>query len=860
MNQESPQKYWRKDYAPCDYVIRKAEFFFDLGFEKTVVRSRLHIHKNHQGEHRPLQLDGEYLELLHVWMDEVSLDASNYNLTSNGLTLYPKRDHFLIEIENALSPEKNLALEGLYKASNVLLTQCEPHGFRRITYFIDRPDNMSAFSARLEADKDRFPYLLCNGNFVARGDLPDNRHFVQWEDPHPKPSYLFALVAGDFHLAVDQFTTRSGRRVELELYVDKGEEDKCQHAIDSLKRAMKWDEDTYGLEYDLDLYMIVATNHFNMGAMENKGLNIFSSVYVLAHPETATDSDYQSIESVIGHEYFHNWSGNRVTCRDWFQLTLKEGLTVYRDQEFSADLHDATVKRIEDVQRLREVQFLEDAGPNRHPIRPDHYIEINNFYTPTVYEKGAEVIRMIEKLVGKENFKKGLRLYFERHDGEAATCEDFLQSITDATGFDLSLFINWYQQPGTPKIEVRGEKLPGYYEWHFHSPTLEYGPKLPLHIPLDVAWFNYQGHMLGQQTAQLKGQSQSIRIPWVEERPPVLSVNRGFSVPAQICFKQDAQAKKVLALHERDGLSRYEAIYELFSEELNCRINGDKCGPNYQLLVEIITHLVEDQKSSPAELAAMTSLPTSNVLMQSQSILRPGPTLLARKTLSQDLSQSLLGRWEELYLRLHRLEKGELTPHARNQRAWKNRALQFLVASGKETYQEMAHHQLIHSKTMTDGESALRALCGEASEWRTRGLSWWEEKWYFNDLVMNKWLSLQATSEASDTLAQVNQLRTTKYYKRTVPHSVYALFRGLLINPAIFHSEAGVAHATLQEEILALDSINPQVAARLVSGFNHYRCLPEELKKSAKTVLENVLAHEGISANVYERASNILKG
>ena len=674
MSDVNPQTIYLKDYTVPDFLIRCVDLSFSLAEENTRVISRLTLKRNPDSQtgDAPLILAGENLTLISVILnDDNELTEKNYQQTPDSLIIkdVPQHREFVLTIENIINPKANTALEGLYLSNGMLCTQCEAEGFRTITYFLDRPDVMSKFTTTLVADKDRYPILLSNGNKVAQGELADNRHWVTWEDPFNKPCYLFALVAGQLECIEDSFTTQSGRNISLQIFVEKHDLDKCAHAMQSLKNAMHWDEQVYGLEYDLDLYMIVAVGHFNMGAMENKGLNVFNTKFVLARPDTATDFDYEHIEGVIGHEYFHNWTGNRITCRDWFQLSLKEGFTVFRDQEFTGDRTSKAVKRIEDVINLRTRQFAEDAGPMAHPIRPDAYIEINNFYTLTVYEKGAEVVRMIHTLVGAEGFRKGSDLYFERHDGQAVTCDDFIKAMEAANAVDLSQFRRWYEQAGTPVLSVKQ-----YYDTAANTLTLtinQHCPetpgqtvKEPLHIPVTVGLINKDGSIApcklksnvvdrtDHAILQLTQAEQSFVFEDLKEKP-VVSILRGFSAPVKLMMERNLEELAFLLSHDCDTFNRWEAGQQLAGQIIADLIVDIQNGRDLQLnpiIINAVKQVMEQSWDDLSYFSLLLSLPSETYLAEQMEVVDVEAIHAAREFVLLTLAEQLQVQFKKLYL------------------------------------------------------------------------------------------------------------------------------------------------------------------------------------------------------------------
>ncbi|MDO9160983.1 MAG: aminopeptidase N, partial [Methylococcaceae bacterium] len=774
MRDANPQTIYLKDYTVPEYLIHNVELNFHLDEENTLVTSILTLSRNpaSRSANTTLTLAGENLQLLSIVLnDDTPLSEAQYLQTPESLIIHdvPQQRPFILTIENRINPKANTALEGLYLSNGMLCTQCEAEGFRKITYFLDRPDVMTRFTTTLTGDKDRYPVLLSNGNKIAHGDLPDNRHWVTWEDPFNKPCYLFALVAGQLESIEDHFTTQSGRDITLQIFVEKHDIDKCSHAMQSLKNAMRWDEEVYGREYDLDLYMIVAVSHFNMGAMENKGLNVFNTKFVLARPDTATDFDYEHIEGVIAHEYFHNWTGNRITCRDWFQLSLKEGFTVFRDQEFTGDRTSKAVKRIEDVNMLRTRQFAEDAGPLAHPIRPDSYIEINNFYTLTVYEKGAEVVRMIRTLLGEENFRKGSDLYFDRHDGQAVTCDDFVQAMTDASGIDLTQFKHWYTQAGTPMLAVEQT-----YDKDKQTLTLTFKQscpatpgqtiKKPLHIPvttglLDASGkaqtFKLQGNdQLSQEVVlQITEAEQSFTFEQLAEQP-VVSVLRGFSAPVKLEFHRSLDELAFLLSHDSDTFNRWEAGQQLAGQIIAGLISDVQQQRPLQLnpcLIQAFKKLLEQSWEDLSYFSLLLNLPSETYLAEQMSVVDVDAIHQAREFVSKTLATELQAQFQALYNQNHKDESGHFDAGAIGRRRIKNTCLNYLSTLQQPDIQDLAEQQFASAKNMTDQIAALSVAVNYPHPAKQRLLTQFYQQWQNEALVIDKWFTLQAASPEPDT-------------------------------------------------------------------------------------------------------------
>jgi aminopeptidase N len=878
-----PKRVYRTDYRPPSWWIDRVDLDFALDASATRVRARLEVRCNSEAaEDSPLVLDGEDLELLRVAVDGRVLAPGEYQLGPEALTLSRLPERCVVETEVAIHPELNTRLSGLYASSSMLCTQCEAHGFRRITYFLDRPDVMARFSARLEGDRARFPVLLSNGNRVESGELPNGRHFVRWEDPHRKPCYLFALVAGDLRCHSGSFRTRSGRDVRLEIWVEEPNLPKCAHALRSLEKAMDWDERAFGREYDLDIYMIVAVDHFNMGAMENKGLNVFNSKFVLALPETATDDDYDAIEGVIAHEYFHNWTGNRVTCRDWFQLTLKEGLTVYRDQEFSADMSSRAVKRIDDVRQLRIAQFPEDAGPMAHPIRPESYLSMDNFYTPTVYEKGSEVVRLYETLLGVDGFRRGMDLYFERHDGQAVTCDDFRHAMADANGADLAQFERWYETPGTPIVEASGtyraqdrsfdlvlrQKAPETRAEHAYQ---------PLQIPVRMGLLGRDGRDLPLRLAgepagaaapttrvlELRGVEQRFRFTGIDAAP-VPSLLRGYSAPVLLRAERAPAEFAFLMAHDSDAFNRWEAGQTLAQDLILAMARAHAEGRPVELarsFVDAFGAVLGDAQLDPSLKALTMSLPAERVLAQAMSEVDVDALHAARETAIRTLARQLRGELERLYR--ENLERGayQVTQDAIAKRRLKNAALRYLSCEGQPAELERLREQFESANNMTDAQAALVLLADHPGAIRERALAAFYERWRGDTLVLDKWFSVQALSQAPDTLARVQALAAHADFTLRNPNRVRALVTTFATgNPWHFHAQSGAGYAFAADHAIALDALNPQLAARLAGCFNTWRRYDRARQALIKAQLERIAGREGLSKDVFEIVERALQG
>ncbi len=879
--ESTPPTIYMKDYTPPSYRVDSVELDFDLDQKDTVVGARLVMRRNLEHPHPrpPLVLDGQQLELLELRLDGRMLAAEEYRLDAEHLTIESVPDAFVLETRVRIHPDANTALEGLYHSGAMLCTQCEAEGLRRITFYPDRPDVMARFSVTLRGDQARYPVLLSNGNPVARGE-EDGRHWVRWEDPFPKPSYLFAVVAGQLECVENRFTTMSGREVTLRLYVEKANLGKTDHAMASLKQAMRWDEQTYAREYDLDIYMIVAVNDFNMGAMENKGLNIFNASCVLASSETATDDDYYSIQRIIGHEYFHNWSGNRVTCRDWFQLSLKEGFTVFRDQEFSADLNSRAVKRIDDTNVLRTHQFAEDASPMAHPVRPNHYIEINNFYTATIYNKGAEVVRMIRNLIGPDGFRKGTDLYFERHDGQAVTTEEFVRAMEDANDIDLSQFRCWYDQAGTPEITVHEAWDP---EQSIYSLTLEQScpptpgqtEKKPFHIPVAVGLMDGQGQDLPLQlegepapgeitrVLSLTKPRQTFRFTGLSERPRP-SLLRDFSAPVKLHTGYDNTQLRFRLAHDSDAFNRWEASQELALGAL-LRLIGDwqqerDLTVDTELLDAFgqVLNVVDVDK---ALIARILTLPSESYIADQMDVVDVEAIHAARQFLRRRLSEHL---WDDfLHVYEDNTEPGPYRFSAEDmaRRSLKNMALGYLIALDEPAFYELCVDQYEARHNMTDEMAALSLLADLDIPARQAALDDFYRRWRHDPKVVEKWLSLQAGSSLPDTLQRVKALLEHPAFDLHNPNKVRALIDHFCAsNPLRFHVADGIGYRFLADCVLELDPLNPSITARLVKNLSRWRRYDPARQALMKAQLERILAQEVLSKDVYEVASRSLEG
>ena len=827
MRDATPSAIYLKDYRQPDYLIDTVDLEFDLQEGQTKVLSRLQVRRRAGvSESAALVLDGQELELISVRVNGIPWEISTLLITDDDLTLTSLPRQFSLEIICIIKPELNTKLEGLYKSGSMYCTQCEAEGFRRITYFPDRPDIMARFSTRISADKTEFPVLLSNGNLVDSGDEENNRHWAYWEDPFPKPSYLFALVAGPLSVLQDSYRTASGREVVLKLYTEPHNSSKTDHAMRALKQAMQWDEEVFGLEYDLDCFMIVAVDDFNMGAMENKGLNIFNTACVLARPDTATDADYDRIQSIVGHEYFHNWTGNRVTCRDWFQLSLKEGLTVFRDQEFSADLNSRAVKRIEEVRILRGHQFPEDDGPTAHPVRPDNYIEISNFYTSTIYRKGAEIIRMLHTLIGVDAFRRGMDLYFQRHDGNAVTTDDFVQAMEDASKKDLGQFRLWYSQAGTPELAISTQydesKKELLLEVKQHTPdTPGQNNKQALHMPFSIACLDEHGNDLaiqlvhedtvtepGTRTLELRKAEESFRIKTPGGKP-VLSLLRNFSAPVRIKHSCSVEELCFLLKHDNDPFNRWEAGQQLAMGQMQALIDD----PSHQIPQQIFTAfagVLRKTELDPALIAEIFTLPGESYLADNMEIVDVDGIHQARRQFIQTLAINLEPQFKQAFDSIKPSATYDFNAVDVAQRRLQNLSLSYLMELPDSKYIDLGLERLQRANNMTDSLSTLISLSNHDCDQCKQALADFYDKWSNDVLVVNKWLTVQAMSHLPGTLDRVRALSRHDAFDIKNPNNVYSLIAAFAMNnPVRFHDEAGKGYTFLREIVLELNGINP---------------------------------------------------
>lgn len=868
-----PHEIYLKDYAPSNYLIDDTYLHFDLQKEYTIVKSIINFSQNPKGnKDNTLVLDGEELQLRTILLNGQILSKNQFEVTPTQLIIPNLPNRFTLETEVLIKPAENKTLSGLYQSKENYCTQCEAQGFRRITYFLDRPDILTRFTTTISADKHRYPVLLSNGNLVDSKDLDGNRHWVMWEDPSLKPSYLFALIAGDYEWLEDTFITMTGRNIILRLYVEKGNLGQASYALESLKKAMRWDEKTYGREYDLDMYMIVAVSDFNMGAMENKGLNIFNDRYILAQPQTATDDDYINIESVIGHEYFHNWSGNRVTVQNWFQITLKEGLTIFRDQNFTADMTSQAVKRIKDVNVIRNFQFPQDAGPMAHPIRPDAYIEINNFYTVTVYNKGAEVIRMIETLLGKDKFRKGMDHYFNHNDGKAVTTEDFVKSMEEAAHIDLTQFRRWYSQAGTPIVHAQSEydekaKTFTLTLRQTCQPTPSQPHKDDFYIPIRMALLNSKGE---EMSLQLKGETDEfhhkvkvLTLKNAEEvfefvdvnEKPLPSLLRNFSAPVKLHYPYTDDELIFLMSHDTDGFNAWDAGQQL-SAQLIIKLLADyqpkkaiTLPSNY---VEAFRTILNNSKLDKLFIGEMFNLPAESYLLE----LQPGSDITAiylvrnelKKTLARELKQDLLKHYHE-----NNVKEFSLSKEAMGQRKLKNMCLSYLMLLKEKDIIAMAMQQFNEANNLTDVMAVLSALVNIDCKEREQALSAFYDRWQKEPLVVDKWLSLQAISALPNTLEQVKSLMSHPTFDLQNPNkarSLIGIFAGY--NYLNFHNISGEGYAFLADLVLTTDAFNPQLAARLIEPLIRWRKYDKDRQALMKEQLQRIANVPKLSNDVYE--------
>ena len=871
-----------EDYRPTDFVLERVDLTFELDPTETKVEARLIFHRREGADaNAPLVLDGDELSLSGLLIDQNEMAAERYTATPDLLTIrdLPESAPFEITITTVINPEANTQLMGLYRSNGIYCTQCEAEGFRRITYFPDRPDVLAPYTVNIIADKDANPLLLSNGNFLGGAGYGPGKHFAAWFDPHPKPSYLFALVAGDLGVVEDSFVTTSGREVALKIYVEHGKEPRAAYAMDALKRSMKWDEEVFGREYDLDIFMVVAVSDFNMGAMENKGLNVFNDKYVLADPDTATDQDYANIEAIIAHEYFHNWTGNRITCRDWFQLCLKEGLTVYRDHEFSADQRSRAVKRIAEVRHLKAEQFTEDAGPLAHPVRPVNYREINNFYTTTVYEKGSEVTRMIATLLGRDGFKAGMDLYFERHDGQAATVEDFVKCFEDATGRDLSQFSLWYHQAGTPVVTASGayDAANGTFSLSLEQmvpPTPGQSAKEPMHIPLRIGLLledgseaipsSVNGIEMTGDVLHLTERAQTAVFSGIASRP-VVSLNRGFSAPINLHFEQSAADLAHIARHESDEFARWQALVDIALPNLTRAARSVRAGEPVTCdpaLIDALLTAAGDEALEPAFRAQALTLPSeSEIARELGSDNDPDAIHAGRTAILTAVATAGADLFARLYDTMANSDAFSPDAASAGKRALRNAALSYLSYAEEDPARAAAAFKA--ADNMTDLSQALTILAHrfpDAAETQA-ALAAFEERYRGNALVIDKWFTIQATIPGEGALARVKALQQNPLYNAKNPNRVRALVGTFAFSNATgFNRADGAGYHFLAEEILAIDPRNPQLAARLLTALRSWRLLEPVRADHARDALMTIERSAELSADVRDIVERILKG
>ncbi|MDF9400867.1 aminopeptidase N [Vibrio sp. 1180_3] len=864
----TPQAKYRKDYQALSHSITELELTFDLFDSSTLVTAVSQVQQ--KNESNQLLLDGEGLELKSLKVNGV--EWHDFQLLETGLSISSLPQQFELEIITQINPEANTALEGLYKSGGAFCTQCEAEGFRRITYYLDRPDVLAKYTTTVIADKLQYPYLLSNGNRIDQGDLSEGRHWVKWQDPHPKPAYLFALVAGDFDVLRDQYKTKSGRDVALEIFVDKGNLDRAGHAMTSLINSMKWDEERFDLEYDLDIYMIVAVDFFNMGAMENKGLNVFNSKFVLANEKTATDTDYLGIEAVIGHEYFHNWTGNRVTCRDWFQLSLKEGLTVFRDQEFSSDLGSRAVNRISNVRTIRGPQFAEDASPMSHPIRPDKVIEMNNFYTLTVYEKGSEVIRMMHTLLGEAAFQKGMKLYFKRHDGTAATCEDFVSAMEDASGVDLAQFRLWYSQSGTPTVSVNSEYNAQQQTYSLTieqvtEETHEQKEKAPLHIPFDIELYAKNGDVIPLQcngkpianVLNVKDAKQTFVFENVTEKP-VPSLLREFSAPVKLEYEYSDDELTFLMVNARNEFARWDAGQMLLAKYIRSNVLGVQAGKDVDLaesVIDAFRGVLLSDSLEPAFIAEMLSLPSHNEVSGWYKRVDVDAIAMVLKAIKVQLSNALEDELTAVYNSLKQAHYS-IDHQSIGKRALRNTCLAYLAYTTKGN--DLVVTQYNTANNMTDTMAAMSVANSAQLACRESLMADYSDKWKHDGLVMDKWFILQGTNPAQNVLDVIKQTMNHEAFSLKNPNRIRSLVGSFLnANPVNFHAKSGEGYRFAGEILRELNNSNPQVASRLIDPLLKFRLYDEERQALIKAELEMLKSMDDLARDLFEKVTKALE-
>ena len=886
MTNNTPATIHRKDYTAPAYWVNTVEMSFDLDPAATHVATRITMQRNAASANKDVELLGDGIKLVALRMNGKSLSKraqGGYTIEEGKLRIANAPDEITLEIETVIQPEKNTTMMGLYVSNGNFFTQCEAEGFRKITYFPDRPDVMAKYTVMLRGDKKKYPVLLSNGNLIEQGDLPKGRHYAKWEDPFKKPSYLFALVAGKLVCQEEKFKLNSGRKVLLQVWVEPGNLDKTQHAMESLKNSIRWDQERFGLELDLDRFMIVAVSDFNMGAMENKGLNIFNTKYVLANPSIATDTDYANIEAVVGHEYFHNWTGNRVTCRDWFQLSLKEGLTVFRDQEFSADMvgtaSGRAVKRIDDVRVLRQVQFSEDAGPMAHPVRPDSYVEINNFYTVTIYEKGAEVVRMYQTLLGRDVFRKGMDLYFERHDGQAVSCDDFRAAMADSSGRNLTQFERWYSQSGTPHVQVTSEYDANKKTYELTlsqscKPSAGQKNKLPFHIPVAVGLLDARGqdmllHLEGAADSstvpttcvlELTKEKQTFTFNNVSSKPTP-SLLRNFSAPVVLEYNYTDSELAHLMAHDSDAFNRWEAGQRLAMQRLLKLIKQVQDGEELtldELFINTLRTTLNDQTLDPSFREVVLTLPSELMLAEQCDVIDPQAIHTARQFMRNTLSDTLKADFIAAYEANQTPGKYSADAKSASKRGLKNVCLSYLLGWADASTLQLAHAQIDAADNMTDRVAALFALINTGSNLAAQPLNRFYQDFKNEALVVDKWFSLQAVATRTDVQA-VRKLMTHPAFTLKNPNRARSLISSFCNgNPSQFHAVDGSGYAYWAEQVIALNKLNPQVAARLVRTLDHWQKYTPALKKQMKLALQKVESSKGLSKDVQELIAKAL--
>lgn len=862
---EHPKTHYLKDYQPTPYQIGSIHLHIDLHEEKTQVNTVLKIQRRAGApEQTPLVLDGEDLVLKTIAIDGHPLTQEQYEVTNEHLTIFNVPERFYLETQVEIKPQENTKLMGIYKSGGNYTSQCESHGFRHITYFLDRPDVLTHFTTTMTADKERYPLLLSNGNRVDYKILGNGRHWAQWEDPSLKPCYLFALVAGDFDVVEDTFTTQSQRKIQLQVFVEKGKKDQAYHAMECLKHAMRWDEKAFGREYDLDQYMVVAVNDFNFGAMENKGLNIFNDAYILAKPETATDDDYLNIESVIGHEYFHNWSGNRVTVRDWFQITLKEGLTVFREQSFMEEAVSGVAHRISEANIIRNRQFPQDDGPMAHPIRPDHYIEINNFYTVTVYNKGAEVIRMVKTLLGADRFRKAMDLYFSRYDGLAVTTEDFLQAMMDSSGVDLSQFKRWYSQAGTPRLLVTDAYDPKTQtytltvEQSCPSTPADTSEKLPFHIPVTFGLLDREGHALPleNQVLEIKAPRETFTFQSIQSHP-IPSLLRGFSAPVKLHYEYKPEDLMVLVEHDTDEFNRWDAMQKLFIHCFQSGIKQEKphLSPEF---IKVFKRVLESE-THPMLISQMLALPGESYLLDILTPINIDQLHALYLGVKHELAKVLKETFLTVYQRSHRSDDGRYHIDSIGRRALKNLCLDYLLSLKTPDVIALSKSQWKQAQNMTDRMGALQPLMNIDCPERTEALSDFYRQFENEALSIDKWFRLQAQSDLPDVIERIQTLLSHPKFDLKNPNRVRALIGSFTAQNLVhFHQMDGKGYQFLTDQILVVDKFNPMVSARLAEPLTQWRKMDEKRQLQIKQCLERLKSQKTLSKDVYEIVSKSL--